>query len=293
MSKIKKVVFDVLDWLDVNLIYVQLFLLIFALAIGAITSNLYKGSNDGYIIALLVALGTNLIILAKGYLKKIASNTTNLLDLVKNKENDIVFIKGFLEKITSDTTYLLSLVKNKENDMLLSKIPPGHRIYEAERKLFISGTSMTITRDIYHLEELNKLVDRGVEVILAITEFDNPCVDNYLREVFGKTSGQLDIRKREIEDFKLQFKGEIIYTNIFIPIAYTAIDYDYASTQSIIYAKHYILRKEGSKADYFYLNTYPRSPLFEIYNMQIKLIKDNGGNLSKNKHDGETICPLK
>ncbi len=200
--------------------------------------------------------------------------------------NFIMFAKVFVEKVDINILELLRISKNSKNDIIYSKNRPDiFDIYNAERCVFISGTTMAFTHDTHYLEKLNGLVDRGIQVTLAISEYEKPCIDNYLKEVFGKTPEQQKRRKGDFEDFKKKFKGKIIYIDIFVPIAYVAVDYDQASTHSIIYTKHYLIKKDSDKADSFYLITYSWSQSFETLSKQINLIIESGGRLSKSRNE--------
>ncbi len=251
-----------LNFLSSNFPYVQLIFFLLAIVVGFITnvSNIVGEVHlDGVIVSLLIFLAIDFIIFAKGFLEKITINTSDALNILKNDRSDLIFSKS------------------RPIDIDIGNIC-------AEHCLFISGTSMAFTHDTHYLDKLKNMIDRGVEVVLMITEFDNPCIDNYLHDVFGKTQSQRDRAKEDFDDFKLNFdkRIKIIYTDIFLPNTYTAIDYKEKVTPlSAIASKHYLLKKTGSRADSYYLTTRPSSPLFEIYKKQIELIVANNGKLSR------------
>ncbi len=260
-----------LNWLSNNFSYVQLIFFLLTLTIGFLANIKFKTEFDGYIIALLVFLGIDFIIFAKGFLEKITTNTSDSLNILKdNRKSDLIFSTTRPTDINIGNVY-------------------------AEHCLFINGTSMAFTHDTHCLNKLNNMIDRGVEVILMITDFQNPCIDNYLREVFGKTRAQRKRTKEDFEDFKINLdrRIKIIYTDVFIPMAFTAIDYkDKLTAYSAIYSKHYLLKKTGSKADSFFLTVRPSSPAFEIYKKQIALIVNNDGKLSKSHHKDDKNSTL-
>jgi len=141
-------------------------------------------------------------------------------------------------------------------------------------------------------EELIK-IGANVKVTFAVSDINNDSIKAFLAQSYGKTDKEMKSRRALFDDAvnyvnrkrREQSKEEVsvVQLDIFIPIAFTAIDYkeDVPGT-SVIHAKHYLVSGEaGGKTNAFNLSVHPKTRLYERYREQILLIEKHEGKLAK------------
>ena len=106
----------------------------------------------------------------------------------------------------------------------------------------------------------------------------------YKKEVYGQNEKYYEARMETftsgIEAIRSYRNVDVTPLDIFVPVAYFAIDYESETTSSFIQAKYYLLSKERGDAKVFYCTAYPGTELYKIYQEQILLIKGSGGKLA-------------
>jgi hypothetical protein len=161
-----------------------------------------------------------------------------------------------------------------------------NKIGNAKKSIFISGTSMTIVsgnKDLYR-EDKEGGVKKGVEIIFAVSKIDNPNISDFLIESYGKNENSIKKSKTDFDsavDYINKGRSKpviVIDVDIFVPIAYVAVDYEEKNNDSYINAKHYLLsnkpRSDDDNTAFFGISPHPRSELYNRHLEQIKLLKD-------------------
>jgi hypothetical protein len=267
MRDIKKEgrVVRLLNWISKNFSIVQVILLSLTLGVSFLVHLFGAGNTNvvnGCIIALLVFIAIDFIILIKGFLEKI---TLNISELLYHQE------------------YKINFSKDKPRNMT-------DKIDNAKNSIFISGTDMTFLHAETERNRYVALANNGVKIIFAISELENEYINTYLERFFNKPRGRRKANDALITDYINQIKNRILKSNkdnlrlipldVFIPTAYVAVDYDNKSEHSVIYAKHYILDKDGNKTNCFWLFVYPGTSLYDEYLEQVHTIINYNGKLA-------------
>jgi len=301
-----------LEFLEKKPAIVHISLLLVALIVNFALHclNIYDQNINfllGIIITLLVVLCIEFVFFISVHLEKIKSNSYDILDPDKDPTKTT---RRELADIQIKSSHICSSIKNLSQDTLEhfeqikldasnilnfisiqnpDKLPVIEDALKAKECVFISGTNMKFIDDKRE-EFIN--IGANVDVIFAVSDIHNGNVTTFLKRSYGKTDHDLELR-RNVFDQAVTFinerrrgqeKKEIrtIFLDVFIPIAYMAVDYkNEISGSSIIHAKHYLLSSEkGGRTRAFNLSVHPKTKLYEKYREQITLIESSDGQLS-------------
>jgi len=127
----------------------------------------------------------------------------------------------------------------------------------------------------------------SVSIILAVQDYDNTIVYQNLCNFFGLNKHEWDWRRKAfsegVEYIKKERDVDVIFMDVFNPIAYHAVDYANNTYYSAIEARHYLMPTANSdkKVQYFGHVVKPSSDYYKYYLSQIQLIISTRGALSK------------
>ena len=280
---------DKMGWLERNLAIIQILLLAFALLISFILTliNITSGLQYGLIVTLLLLLCIQFILYSRNYLEKIKSNSERISITTSGLSESSDKSLEHLERLKVDANNILNAVSIQNPD----RLPPIEDAVKAKKCIFISGTNMSF---INENREKFVEVDASVEIIFAVSDSDKPNIKPFLIQSYGKRENDLASKKGQfieaVKDINEQRKecgkreAQILWLNLFVPIAYMAVDYndrDEPLGFQIIHAKHYLLNnKIDTKTPAINLSFRPGTETYKKHLKQIELIKKHGANLA-------------
>lgn len=157
-------------------------------------------------------------------------------------------------------------------------------ISEARNSIFFSGTGMSLLANSDLRNSLSK-IDKKVSISFFVTDCcGNEASLNYKREAFGENREYYKSRMLTfisgINAIKSYRNVDLTLMDLFLPVAYFAIDYKNETKSSFIQAKYYLMSKEKGDAKVFYCTVHPGAELYKIYQEQILLIEKNKGRMA-------------
>ena len=187
-----------------------------------------------------------------------------------------VITNRYLEPIAKSTEKIDKIVELTSKVSYSLKPCNFEELNRAQNCIFISGAGMHAI-NIDNNRRLLAAIASKVKINLAVLNYDNEDVIKVLKDFFGNTDEELISNRTQFNEGVSYIENRrgvnvITLKNIFIPIAYCAIDYrkETESSSSFIQAKHYSLSDEKP----FFCTVRPGVDLYEYYRNQI-LIMEN------------------
>ena len=162
----------------------------------------------------------------------------------------------------------------------------GEMLPKAENSVFISGVGMTIFNSIiYQIASINQ----NVSVNLAVPNLENDNVVLALKHFFGLSNSEWRMRKELFAELSTKINTigsearpiNMLFLDMFVPIAYIAIDYKSKTENSCIQAFHFMMHDSREDWQSFFCTVRPDHVLYNRYRNQILMIESKNGKLAK------------
>jgi len=185
-----------------------------------------------------------------------------------------------------------SFVKNeideeKENAIISNRYLEAETlkaILNAKNSIFIAATAMSGLREL-----IATINEHNVDVPLTFVmpDYKNENVLNTLQQLLGlvteSDASLLNEKfKATMKGLKKEFDLKIIFSDIFIPLCYVAVDYREVTSSSYIQIGHPLLPSKNGAYIAVYDVVRPGMRLYERYREQILIIEESGGKLANN-----------
>jgi len=189
---------------------------------------------------------------------------------------------GYLEGI-SKSTAKFDKIAEQVSKISYSKTAHGFELIKtAQNSIFISGVGM---QSVHAYRNVLSLIDPRVSITLAVADHDNTDVMIALEHYFNIRPDHWTARRQLFDDgvqrIKIDREVNVINVDIFMPIAYVAVDYYTETEYSFIQAKHYLIAEENTDTKSFFCTVVPGTNLYDYYREQILLIERTNGKLAR------------